>query len=146
MAVNDVQVFALNAPSFATILEHYPGLRHHMEACIGGRKEDMFERKNYFVDITKARLQMMNPEIWQSAVDRIGTDAQAVVLEATPVTSKEGWGLIRFCKRHLIGWGPNDINLPFLYFASPDRQVSVPVPFQVAFIFYQLLLTILQWK
>ena len=127
-----MEVLALSAESFAQILEHYPGLKERMEKILHGNKEDVFERKNYLLDKIKQRLAPDDGKVFRDGVERVALTIQRSVNydrsfryirgsqgdAKTDVGNGSSRAFVKFLKSRILYWGPDNENLPFLYFAT----------------------------
>ena len=131
IAANYVEVLALGAHSFVQILEHYPGLKERMEKILNGNKEDVFERKIYLLDKIKKRLSPKDAKAFQIGVERVVSAIQGSInydrsfrgirgskVDKVEVMSRSS-AFLKFVGTHVLNWGSDNDNLPFLYFSAP---------------------------
>ncbi|CAG7786966.1 unnamed protein product [Allacma fusca] len=129
IAANNVEVFALNAKGFGEILDRYPSLKSNMEKRLLSDTHDLFERKIHFIETKRSNLEYQqdmvtfdNRVFRNSAILREIVYAREVVAfkedddESVVVTRNK---FIDFFERYIFSYGPDDYDLPFIYFASP---------------------------
>ena len=124
-----MEVFALSALGFANILEHYPSLKDDIIERMGRKKEDLYERKIYYINHNPG---YMSPDEVENKKDQMSDlirdilsydRSDGVLDDERAVETSRFQHVKRFLTRWLIGWGPEDANLPFFYFATGDMLV-----------------------
>ena len=100
-----------------------------MIARMGRKKEDLYERKIYYMNHDPG---LMSPEEVEEKRDQMSNqirdilsyDSNDAVLEEEGATEATKFQKFRrFVTRWFLNYGPEDANLPFLYLATPDMSV-----------------------
>lgn len=114
IAATKVELFVLNADDFADLIDKYPAVKDEILGMLKGDKREVFV-KNF------ARKKHKDFEKWQKKA-KLVNDIIGRTLKSRDVSllnRKHEYKRYRFkCSRWIVGYGTEDLKLPFLYFAN----------------------------